>query len=95
MVQVEEQTRPSRHILFRLWQVVLSLIIAEFFKGAYRVWDQSHDSPVVVTLIACALFLSKQVIDLSLFYKHQEKEPNPYSPPIPKGHWFWTLSRTL
>jgi hypothetical protein len=86
---ISSPIRPIRHILSRLWSVVLSLIIGEFFKGAYRVWDPTRGWSTSFTLIACALFLAKQVIDLSLFYKHPIPErPNPYDPPIAnEGRW--------
>lgn len=49
--------------------MVLSLILAEFFKGAYKAWDQSHHWRTSLTLLACAIFLSKQVADLFLYYR--------------------------
>ncbi|WP_446745206.1 hypothetical protein [Silvibacterium acidisoli] len=60
--------RNIRHGMDRLWPFVLSLILTEFFKGAYRVWDKWHGWDTVITLIACALFMSKQIADIFLYY---------------------------
>lgn len=54
--------------MVKLWPIVLSLILTEFFKGAYRVWDKWHGWDTVITLVACALFMSKQIADIFLYY---------------------------
>lgn len=80
---------PTRHVLAYLWPMVLSLILAEFFKGAYRVWDRSRLLSSMVTLAACAIFLAKQVADLFLYYRL----PDEYDPSVPGGNRWLTLIR--
>ncbi len=82
-----------RHIMGLLWGWILSLILTEFFKGAYRVFDGAHLKhhawAATWTLGACALFMSKQIADLFIYFKSTEK----YDPPFQSSDTLGTLLR--
>jgi len=71
------QKARARHGMTTLWAWVLSLIVTEFFKGAYRVFDLAHIKQnawaATWTLSACALFMSKQVADIVLYFRNIEQ----------------------
>lgn len=62
-------TRPDiRSLMVTLWATVGGLIVTQFIRESYYVLDRSTSLVNLCIICACAIFLSKQVADCSLYY---------------------------